>query len=175
MSKILIQDTKDFLYQVQKNKNAKNANAGQLTNSKDLADRKNVLDLKIVVCVDISGSISVKQFQQFMRQIDAIRGLSMVKVIETDTEIVAMYDYFKVDKSKVMRLGGGGGTDFRSAFQAVEKMKPDAVLFCTDLCVHGNVPDPKIPVGWIATHDAGQNPFSFGKIVLKLPPPSKDN
>lgn len=171
MSGILIKDTKEFLYEIQKKKKLADTQNG---NTSILSERKNVLDLKIVVCVDISGSISQRQFQQFMRQVDAIRGLSMVKVIETDTAVVAMYDYFKVDKSRIMRLGGGGGTDFREVFRVVKPMKPDAILFCTDLCVSGNVPDPGIPVGWIATHGASSNPFSFGKVVLQLPPVGKD-
>lgn len=172
MSGILIKDTKEFLYEIQKNKKI---NLSEIGNTSILSERKNVLDLKIVVCVDISGSISQKQFQQFMRQIDAIRGLSMVKVIETDTKVVAMYDYFKIEnKSRIMRLGGGGGTDFREVFRVIKPMKPDAVLFCTDLQVSGNVSNPGVPVGWIATHDAAPNPFSFGKVVLKLPPPGQD-
>ena len=171
MSGILIKDTKEFLYEIQKKKQPP---SGDNLSSSILSERKNVLDLKIVVCVDISGSISQRQFQQFMRQIDAIRGLSMVKVIETDTKVVAMYDYFKVDKSRIMRLGGGGGTDFREVFRAIKPMKPDAILFCTDLQVSGNVPDPGVPVGWIATSDAASNPFGFGKVVLKLPPPGQD-
>lgn len=138
-----------------------------------LIERKNVLDLKIVVCVDISGSISTKQFQQFMRQIDAIRGLSMVKVIETDTKVVAMYDYFKENKNRVVRLGGGGGTEFSEAFKWCKKLNPDAILFMTDGQVFDRVSDPGIPTGWILTQ-GGRKPYGFGKVVLELPPPYQD-
>lgn len=167
MSGVVIKDTKEFLYEIQKNKSPSEV---IVNNASVLMERKNVLDLKIVVCVDISGSISQTQFNQFMRQIDAIRGLSMVKVIETDDKVVAMYDYFKENKNRVVRLGGGGGTAFGEAFRWCKKLKPDAILFMTDGEVFDSVSDPGIPTGWVLTSD-GRKPYGFGKVVLQLPPP----
>lgn len=160
-----LKDTKDFLFKIQKNKVV----ATESYDSSLVSDRKNVLDLKILVCIDISGSISSRQFSQFMQQIDAIKGLSMVKVIEIDDQIVAMYDYFKVNKSQIVRLKGGGGTVFGEAFEAAKKIKPDAILFMTDGFVADEVRNPGIPTGWVLTSD-GQKPYGFGEVVLKLPP-----
>lgn len=169
MSGISMKDAKSFLYEVQKKMDPKDLAHGVTSIAQD---RKNVLDLKIVVLVDISGSISQRQFQQFMRQIDAIRGLSMVKVIETDTKVVAMYDYFKERKNRVIRLQGGGGTEFIPAFKAARDIAPNAILVLTDGEIFDRVPDPKIPTGWILTH-GGRKPFDFGKVIVTLPPPHK--
>ena len=158
--------TKDFLYTVQKNKNQLGT-----ANNELIMDRKNVLDLNILVCVDVSGSISGQQFRDFMWQIDSIRGLSRVKVLEIDTEIVAMYDYFRTAQSRVIRLGGGGGTCFAKAFIKAKAMKPDAILFMTDGEVFGDrVTNPGIQTGWVLTHN-GVHPYEFGEVVLKLPKP----
>lgn len=158
-----IQDTKEFLYQVQKEKLLQGVTA-----KTEPIERKNVLNLKILVCVDISGSISPSQYAQFMRQIDAIKGLSVVKVLETDSKVVALYDFIKAQPQRVLRLMGGGGTEFKEAFEVAKKMKPDAILFMTDGDVFDSVSDPKIPTGWVLTHD-GKMPYGFGEVVLTLP------
>ena len=161
-----IDGAKEFLYKIQENK--KSDESFSLSND----GRKNILDLKILVCLDISGSISPVQFKQFMAQVDLIKGLSTVKVLETDDKAVALYDYFKTkEKARIIRILGGGGTAFTDAFNLAKKMEPDAVLFMTDGMVSDNVKDPGIPTGWILTHD-GQIPYKFGDLVLKLPPPS---
>lgn len=154
---------KDFLIRIQKRKTpTAQAVAGTLM------DRKNVLDLNILVMLDVSGSISRHQFAQFMAQIDAIKGLSRVKVIEVDTKVVAFYDYFKTPQNRVARLRGGGGTAFAGAFKTAKKVKPDAILFMTDGEVSDNVSDPGIPVGWILTR-GGRHPYGFGEVVVRLP------
>ena len=165
------QETKDFLFQVQKKKNKKTDTITDLT--KDLADRKNVLDLKIAVIVDISGSISSRQFKMFMEVLDQIKGLSQVKVIEIDTKIVAMYNYFKLrpdEVNRIVRLQGGGGTEFREAFTVIEKINPDATLVLTDGEIFDSVRSCTSPVGWILTQD-GVKPtnYPFGEVIMRLP------
>lgn len=157
---------RDFLMKIQKTRNSKMAALGLV--DPVLEDRKNVLDLNIAVGVDVSGSISSAQFGQFMNQLKAIKGLSRVKVIETDTRIVAMYDYFSVEPKRIVRNSGGGGTEFTPAFKLFKELKPDAILFMTDGDAAGNVQDPHIPVGWILTR-GGHPPFNFGSVVVKLP------
>lgn len=158
-------NARDFLVKIQKTKKNRDIDAGIL--DAVLEDRKNVLDLNILVCLDVSGSISRQQFTQFMAQIDAIKGLSRVKVLEVDTKIVAFYDYFKASQSKIARLRGGGGTEFSEAFAKAKQIKPDAILFMTDGYVAGNINDPGIPTGWILTND-GVKPYNWGDVVVKL-------
>jgi predicted metal-dependent peptidase len=163
MSLVNFEGTKNFLYEVQKNKN----NICGINNPL-IDSRKNILDLKILVGVDVSGSITSSQYQRSMQQLDLIRGLSVVKVIEIDSEIVAMYDYFKV-KNRIIRLKGGGGTEFSPFFNLAKKFNCDAILFFTDGEVFGQtIPDCGIPTGWIITKD-GKQPYSWGKIVHQFP------
>jgi predicted metal-dependent peptidase len=170
-SNINIKDARNFLYRIQKNKKLKE-NSKNLTLNSILTDRKNVLDLKILVGLDVSGSISQQVFSQFMRQLDAIRGLSMVKCIEVDTEIVAMYDYFLVKNNHIVRLSGGGGTEFSKFFKKAKELNPDAILLFTDGDITGTdaVPDPNIPVGYIITHGGYVPRYRFGEVILTLPP-----
>lgn len=158
-------NAKNFLVKIQKSKDMSNITAGLLDGA--IEERKNVLDLNIAVGLDVSGSISREDFNRFMRQLDAIKGLSRVKVIEVDTQITAMYDYYKTKQSKVARLGGGGGTMFGPAFAKFKELAPDAILFMTDGDVAGSVPDPKIPTGWIMTQNVPP-PYNFGEVIVIL-------
>lgn len=158
-------NAKDFLIKIQKGKSIKNIEQGILDSV--LEDRKNVLDLNIAVGLDVSGSISRADFHKFMAQLDAIKGLSRVKVIEIDTQIVAMYDYYKTKQNKIARLGGGGGTSFGPAFAKFKQLKPDAILFMTDGDVAGHVEEPGIPTGWIMTNNRPP-PYGFGEVIVRL-------
>lgn len=158
-------NAKDFLVKIQKSKDMSNISKGLLESS--IEERKNVLDLNIAVGLDVSGSISREDFNKFMAQLDAIKGLSRVKVIEIDTQIVAMYDYYKTPQNRIARLGGGGGTQFSPAFAKFKQMKPDAILFMTDGDVAGHCEDPGIPTGWIMTNHC-KPPYGFGEVVVRL-------
>jgi len=154
----------EFLYGVQKKKQDLD---GTTKLEGPVHDRKNVLDLKILVAVDISGSISADQYKQFMQQIEKIKGLSVVKVLETDTSVQAFYTY-KKGRSGAIRLQGGGGTEFSKAFVKIKEVQPDAVLFMTDGFVGGPSKNPGVPVGWVLTSN-GRKPFQFGEVVVQLP------
>lgn len=153
-----------FLKDVQTNVDKDNKNKM----SKIAHDRKNVLNLKILVGLDCSGSIGHEQFLQFMAQVNKMRGVSTVIVIEIDTTIVAMYNYYTNSNNEVVRVRGGGGTEFLEFFEAAKKMNPDAIVFLTDGDVADDVKDPGIPTGWILTHN-GKPPYKFGEVLFHLP------
>lgn len=161
----LKKDAKDFLVKIQKTKDINNVQNGVL--EAIIEERKNVLDLNIAIGLDVSGSISRADFNRFMLQLDAIKGLSRVKVIEIDTQIVAMYDYYKTKQNRIARLGGGGGTMFAPAFEKFKQLRPDAILFMTDGDVAGHVSDPGIPTGWIMTNNSNP-PYGFGEVIVRL-------
>lgn len=161
----LEKNAKEFLIKIQKKKDIQNVQYGLLESV--IEERKNILDLNIAVGLDVSGSISRGEFNKFMAQLDAIKGLSRVKVIEVDTQIVAMYDYYKTKQNRIARLGGGGGTMFGPAFTKFKQLKPDAILFMTDGDVAGDVPDPGIPTGWIMTNNHAP-PYGFGEVIVRL-------
>ena len=159
------QNAKDFLVKIQKSKDMKNVQGGLLDST--IEGRKNILDLNIAVGLDVSGSISGAVFTKFMAQLDSIKGLSRVKVIEIDTEIVAIYDYYKTKQNRVVRLRGGGGTMFAPAFEKFKQLRPDAILFMTDGDVAGVVEDPGIPTGWIMSTN-NKPPYGFGEVIVRL-------
>lgn len=161
----LERNAKEFLIKIQKTKDVQNVQVGLLESV--IEERKNVLDLNIAIGLDVSGSISRGDFNKFMAQLDAIKGLSRVKVIEIDTEIIAMYDYYKTKQNRIARLGGGGGTMFGPAFTKFKQLRPDAILFMTDGDVAGHVPDPGIPTGWIMTNN-NSPPYGFGEVIVRL-------
>lgn len=159
---------KNFLYQVQKNiEDDKN-----LELKGEFYERKNILDLKILVCLDVSGSISQETFSSFMKTVDLIKGVSVIKILETDTAVTALYNYS--GSQKIARLAGSGGTDFYEAFELAKELKPSAILFMTDGVVFDSVvEDPGIPTGWILSADSPLSetpPYGFGQIVQKLLP-----
>jgi predicted metal-dependent peptidase len=147
---------KEFLYKVQEEKDAKK----QKEMTSQFNDRKNILNLKIIVIVDVSGSISNEQYKSFMKALDKIKGMSMIKVIETDTVIVSMYDFFKNRKGHIFSFKGGGGTDFVKAFEAAERMNGDAICLLSDGDDQGNVEEPKVPVGVVVTKN-GHSPYGW--------------
>lgn len=137
-------------------------------------ERKNVLNLNVLIGLDVSGSIGNEQFKQFMKQVNHIRGTSSVKVGEIDTRLVALYDYFINAQNEIVRISGGSGTEFLEFFEMAQQMKPDAIIFLTD----GQVSEDDIesvnslrfdiPTGWILTHN-GVVPYEFGVELFKLP------
>jgi len=140
-------DVKKFLYEIQDTKNLSIID-------ENIRTRKNVLDLKIVVMIDVSGSISQDEFTKFFLQIDKIRGLSVVKVLEFSVNVSAMYDYFNTHQNEVMRLSGGGGTSFVDVFKTAKRMNPDAIILMTDGDDCGDlVKNPEIPTAVVLTEN----------------------
>jgi len=159
---------KEFLMDIQRGKDEVKKKEGVLTG--DEMERKNILNLKIVCCVDVSASISSEQYNSFMNQVRMVKGLSRVQVIETDTEISCMYNLDLAERrgDEVVRLRGGGGTDFEIAFKAACEMKPDAILFLTDGDDSGSLKKPKdIPVAWCVTNN-GHAPYTWGKEIGRV-------
>lgn len=154
-----------FLGNIQKAKLKNKAHRG-LGLARMEQERKNVLDLNILVGVDCSGSISATMFHDFMVQLDHIKGMSRIKVVEVSDIIEAIYDFQK-GKRKVARLKGGGGNGEHLFFPLARKMKPDAIIYMTDgYCTPAH--DPNIPTAWLLTK-AGIQPYDWGQVVGRLP------
>ena len=129
-------------------------------------ERKNILDLNLVVGIDVSGSISSSMFKDFMVQLNEIKGMSRIKVIEVGDKIEAVYDFSR-PSSRIARLGGGGGNGEHLFFPMAKRMSPDAILYMTDgYCMPAD--DPRIPTGWILTA-RGKEPYGWGSFVGRLP------
>ena len=155
-----MKDLREFLYGVQKKIDSKTSKIpGEL-------DRKNVLSLKILVMIDVSGSIDVTTYNMFIKQINKIKGLSVIKIMEMDTEVTAFYSFQKLKNPTLIKLNGGGGTDFHTPFKEAVKLKPDAILCFTDgdVCKTPGTNANGIPTGWILSEEGGR-PYNFGEVV----------
>ena len=155
-----------FLGNVQKAKIKKDQARKGLGVSRAIDERKNILDLNILVGVDCSGSISANMFHDFMVQLHHIKGMSRIKVVEVSDRIEAIYDFTR-QGHKVARLKGGGGNGEHLFFDLCVDMKPDAIIYMTDgHCTEAN--NPRIPTAWILTKH-GVKPYAWGEEVGRLP------
>lgn len=113
MSPLFLNRAQDAKLKAQKNKGLELARLEQ--------ERKNVLDLNIVVGVDSSGSINSSMFSSFMQQLQLIKGMSRIKVIEVSDIIEAVYDFEVGTRKPVVRLLGGGGNGEHVFFLMLKK------------------------------------------------------
>lgn len=121
--------------------------------------------VNIVVALDVSGSISDEEMNEFLCEIDAIKGQlrARISLLACDAELVKgspwifeSWDEFKLPKT----FTGGGGTDFRPVFNWVEKQDqaPEILVYFSD-CI-GKFPEfqPHYSVIWLVKGRA-QVPF----------------
>ena len=121
-----------------------------------------------VIAVDTSGSIDKVAYDQFMGDVNAIVDdvkPSRVTVICCDRKIHGDPEVFEQGEHVDVEPLGGGGTDLRPPFEAVEDMgdDPAALIYFTDL--DGITPDdaPEYPVLWACTGQGKEAPF--GELV----------
>jgi predicted metal-dependent peptidase len=110
----------------------------------------------IAVVIDTSGSILEKEIDEFMSEIDAIKGQLRARILlhacdsalcEGGPWLFEPWEEFKLPAS----IKGGGGTDFRPAFEWAEKLNhtPDLFLYFTDALGEFPKHEPAFPVLWL--------------------------
>jgi predicted metal-dependent peptidase len=126
----------------------------------------------IAVAVDTSGSIDATLLGQFSREIDAIAAEvqpAHVDVIYCDATVNHTERFDRGDPI-ALHAHGGGGTDFRPAFEHADTLdeQPAVLIYLTDMA--GTYPEqaPAYPVIWAAygayvDHYAAQ--VTFGDVV----------
>lgn len=122
---------------------------------------------RIVVAVDVSGSVDDVQLAQFAAELNAIvRELQpeSTDVLYCDSRIRGR-DSFPAGETIELRACGGGGTDFRPVFKAIEEdgEAPAALVFLTDLDGPFPAHAPDYPVLWGDT--SGRRVAPFGETV----------
>ena len=112
----------------------------------------------IVVAVDTSGSIGDAELTVFFSELaDIIRTCrpEVVHVLGVDSRVASHVELpGDVDiTNDPPKVGGGGGTDFRPAFEWVEEhdVRPDSFIYFTDLQGPGPKDEPGYPVIWCST------------------------
>jgi len=116
--------------------------------------RSSQVDVTIVL--DTSGSISDDEVNEFISEVDAIKGQmrARISLLACDDHVSANapwtfepWDTFDVPDDMM----GGGGTDFRPAFEYVQHQgkQPDLLIYFTD--AEGEFPghEPAYPVIWL--------------------------
>ncbi len=116
----------------------------------------------LVVALDTSGSISDEEMQEFVSEIDAIKGQIGARVqLLTCDERLAPESPWVAEAWEPMtlpkRFEGGGGTCFTPVFNWVEQQgqHPDLLVYFTD--AEGEFPkyEPPYPVLWLVKGKAG--------------------
>lgn len=117
----------------------------------------------VVVAVDTSGSIGQDELRDFVSEVVGIMKQKSVKKIrlfafdakvQLDTEISFLED--------LPKLPGGGGSDCRPVFRALENesIKPSVMIVFTDLILEVPKSAPSFPVIWVSKED-GKAPFGY--------------
>ena len=118
----------------------------------------------IVVAVDTSGSIGQRELDVFFGEmrgiIDDVRP-ERIYVLWIDAKLHKVDEVEDSEDIDTLKPAGGGGTDFRPAFDWVEEndIRPDALVYLTDML--GVFPDkePNYPVIWGDIYGRCKAPF----------------
>lgn len=107
----------------------------------------------IVIVVDTSGSIGKRELEQFAAEISAISEEAhpeAIHVVYCDAAVQFAQE-FRASEPIHLEPKGGGGTDFRPAFEWVEEnhIEPGCIIYLTDLCCDSYPKAPEYPVLWV--------------------------
>ncbi len=108
---------------------------------------------EIVIAVDTSGSIGKLELEQFAGEISAISEEAQpeaIHVVYCDAAVQCAQQFGPSEPVR-LELRGGGGTDFRPAFDWVSEnnIAPVCFIYLTDLCCHSYPETPEYPVLWV--------------------------
>lgn len=123
----------------------------------------------ILVALDTSGSISEPEIDEFMSEINAIKGQLRARIVlhvcdaALDVNgpwLFEPWDEFRLPKN----IQGGGGTDFRPVFEWVARQgrEPDLLLYFTDAAGDFPSQEPAFPVLWLVK---GSAPVPWGQRI----------
>lgn len=110
----------------------------------------------VVVVLDTSGSISAEEMEEFMSEVDAIKGQVSARITlhACDTELSrnGPWEYEAWDEFELPEnITGGGGTSFLPVFNWLQRegRAPDLLVYFTD--AKGRFPEqePSFPVLWL--------------------------
>jgi predicted metal-dependent peptidase len=125
--------------------------------------------IEIAVVIDTSGSIEPGEMQEFLSEVNAIKGSLNARIVlhACDAQLTAdgPWTYEPWDELRLpKRLIGGGGTRFTPAIEWAERLDrpPDLLLYFTD--AEGEFPAhaPSFPVLWLVK---GRAPVPWGQRV----------
>ena len=125
--------------------------------------------IDIVIALDTSGSISEAEMQEFISEVDAIKGQLRARITlhACDSELAGkgpwVYEPWE-EFAKPDDVQGGGGTSFVPVFEWAERLdrRPDLLVYFTD--AEGAFPAvvPEFPVIWLVK---GREPVPWGQRI----------
>lgn len=122
--------------------------------------------VEIAVLLDVSGSIKEDELNEFLAEVNAIKGQAQagISLHACDDQLAGdgPWRYEAWEEIKLPRsFSGGGGTDFRPAFAWVESLEraPDLVVYFTDALGEFPPLEPGYPVLWLVK---GKAPVPWG-------------
>jgi hypothetical protein len=106
-----------------------------------------------VIAVDTSGSIGKRELEQFAAEISAISEETQPEAIHVaycDAAVQSIQQFGPAEPVP-FEPKGGGGTDFRPAFEWVAEndFAPICLIYLTDLCCDSFPETPEYPVLWV--------------------------
>lgn len=112
--------------------------------------------LDLVVAIDTSGSIKDQEMEEFINEIDALKGQvrARVTLLPCDARLCegAPFVFEPWEEFRhPQEIKGGGGTSFQPVFEWVDRqgLRPDLLVYFTD--AQGDFPasEPAYPVVWL--------------------------
>jgi hypothetical protein len=123
---------------------------------------------RLVVVVDVSGSIDGALMDRFASEIEAIsRRLEAGLVMVVGDERVQRVEAFEPGRSGLrgMAFRGGGGTDFTPLLEEAQRHHPDVIVVLTDLQGPARV-RPRGPVIWAVPEAHRDAVPPFGRLLV---------
>jgi predicted metal-dependent peptidase len=122
-------------------------------------------EMRLLVAVDTSGSISDGDLSDFFAEITAMWRLGAeVTVLECDATVQRCWTY---DGRLPDRIGGRGGTAFDPVFQWARErgMRWDALLYLTDGFAAAPSQPPPCPILWVLSRTGSADSLRFGPVL----------
>jgi predicted metal-dependent peptidase len=122
----------------------------------------------LVYALDVSGSITSHQAQQFndsVRTIKEILNPEKLTVLFFDTRIVLEKTFTDKDKYGTLHVKAGGGTNLTDVYRRMETLKAEALVIFTDLEVR-IPPEPEWDSIWLVPYDRAIPPGLYGEVYL---------
>lgn len=122
----------------------------------------------VAVAVDVSGSIEQTHLDAFSAEISAILEEFDTELIllTCDAALTSLKRLTRRDMPLRLAAAGGGGTDFRPPFQALERegIDPACLIYFTDMQCSRYPEDPGYPVLWLTVRESPLSP-PFGEVI----------
>lgn len=124
---------------------------------------------EVVVVIDTSGSVAPSELDQFAAELSAILETcaQTVHLLYCDCRVTRAETIGRQDLPLRLNAHGGGGTDFRPAFDWVEHrgMAPLCMIYLTDLACNRFPRPPRYPVLWVHAGEVGPAAPPFGETI----------